>query len=307
MASDTSSSDAWDCSQLYHRYDTEDQRDVCWSAEDTAFFDCDLQPCPHRLNVVETPDNVSRRPKFVEPVQGQYCRPFTPDQPSVQEDPAEQVDHPPSPVSDDEQVVEHLLSPAPSPEPTPEPLPEPTPLEPLPELPPPSPTFAQAAFPLPFSNTPTPYTTPLPSTQPSPATAPLILPALLDDEPEPTDYGYLFAMSEGGLEKSLTNLRGQEGYKEWARLMKGYLMMTDGWGVVSGTEQSPTDPKELKEWQRKDTRAQGILQFKCTPEVAKCFEGKTSSKEIWDSLKATYEKSDNGYSFSRFEHLLNYP
>ena len=114
-------------------------------------------------------------------------------------------------------------------------------------------------------------------------------------------------MSEGGLEKSLTTLRGQEGYKEWARLMKGYLMMTDGWGVVSGTEQSPTDPKELKEWQRKDTRAQGILQFKCTPEVAKCFEGKTSSKEIWDSLKATYEKSDNGYSFSRFEHLLNYP
>ena len=109
MASDTSSSDAWDCSQLYHRYDTEDQRDVCWSAEDTAFFDCDLQPCPHRLNVVETPDNVSRQPEFVEPVQGQYCRPFTPDQPSVQEDPAEQVDHPPSPVSDDEQVVEHLL------------------------------------------------------------------------------------------------------------------------------------------------------------------------------------------------------
>ena len=32
--------------------------------------------------------------------------------------------------------------------------------------------------------------------------------------------------------------------------MKGYLMMTDGWGVVSGTEQSPTDPKEMKEWQR---------------------------------------------------------
>ncbi|RDX49627.1 hypothetical protein OH76DRAFT_1350602, partial [Lentinus brumalis] len=120
-------------------------------------------------------------------------------------------------------------------------------------------------------------------------------------------------MSEGGLEKNLPQLRGQEGYKEWARQMKGYLMMIDAWGIVSGGEKCPTlasdrsNAEAVAAWTKTDNRAQGILMYKTSAEVSKCFEGKSTSKEIWDALKATYEKSDNGYSFSRFEHLINYP
>ena len=56
-------------------------------------------------------------------------------------------------------------------------------------------------------------------------------------------------MSEAGMEKSLPQLHGQEGYKEWARQMKGYLMMIDAWDIVSSTESQPaaTDVAGLKD------------------------------------------------------------
>ena len=116
-------------------------------------------------------------------------------------------------------------------------------------------------------------------------------------------------MSEGGIEKGLPILSGQEGYKEWARQMMGYLMMINAWEIVNGTEKAPDPSKaeDLKDWKRQEGRARGVLMYKTTSEVAKCYEGKTSSADIWTVLKTTYEKSDNGYSFSRFERLLNFP
>lgn len=88
-------------------------------------------------------------------------------------------------------------------------------------------------------------------------------------------------MSEGSVEKNLPQLTGQEGYKEWARQMKGYLMMIDAWELTEGTETAPaTDAKdeEKKDWKKRNARACGILMHKTSIEVAKCYEGKSTAR-----------------------------
>ena len=79
MASvNSTSSETFDCSHLYHRYRSGEQRDTFWDEEERAWYLCDNQPCPNRYVEVVPPDNATAHRTFVEPEEGQVCRPISP-------------------------------------------------------------------------------------------------------------------------------------------------------------------------------------------------------------------------------------
>ena len=104
-----------------------------------------------------------------------------------------------------------------------------------------------------------------------------------------------------GLEKGISVLKGQETYKEWARQMQGYIRSIGAWQIIKGTETTPaaTDTAALKEWNNRNDCCIGLFMLKTSAEVAKCYDGKENAKDIWDAIKATYDKSDTGNSFAR--------
>jgi hypothetical protein len=62
------------------------------------------------------------------------------------------------------------------------------------------------------------------------------------------------------------------------------LMNKNLWGIVKGTEQSPTDPnKLLNEWQSRDDKAKAIIGLALLDSKLHHVDLEKSSKEIWDN------------------------
>jgi hypothetical protein len=69
-------------------------------------------------------------------------------------------------------------------------------------------------------------------------------------------------------------------------------------GIVKGTEQSPTDPNKLLEWQSKDDKAKAIIGLALSDSKLHHIDLEKSSKEIWDNLNSLFGAKAMNAKFS---------
>jgi len=83
-----------------------------------------------------------------------------------------------------------------------------------------------------------------------------------------------------------------ENYVNWKFKLQTVLELFGGWTIVNGTEQKPTDPALLADWNKREARAKVTLrmsvQDKIIPHIRNC----DTSKKTWDTLKSLYETTD---------------
>jgi hypothetical protein len=60
--------------------------------------------------------------------------------------------------------------------------------------------------------------------------------------------------------------------------------------IVKGTEQSPTDPNKLLEWQSRDDKAKATIGLALSDSKLHHVDLRKLSKEIWDYLNKIFEE-----------------
>ena len=72
------------------------------------------------------------------------------------------------------------------------------------------------------------------------------------------------------------------------------MMHKNLWGLVKGTKATPTDPKQLIEWEKKDDRAKSIVGLSLADSQLHLIDLKKSSTELWAQLSTIFgEKAVN--------------
>ncbi|KMQ86371.1 retrovirus-related pol polyprotein from transposon tnt 1-94, partial [Lasius niger] len=82
----------------------------------------------------------------------------------------------------------------------------------------------------------------------------------------------------------------KDNYDTWKIQVRALLIKNDGWGYVDGTTVKPaTGADAIAAWISADSKAMSDLILLIAPEELKHIKSCTTSKEVWDKLKTTYE------------------
>jgi hypothetical protein len=100
-------------------------------------------------------------------------------------------------------------------------------------------------------------------------------------------------------------LSGQN-YREWAYSFK---MLLRSVGYASHLTDSPPNAtdKDAKYWRTTDDRVMAALALSVEPNIRFCLEDHTTTKEMWDFLKARYQQSSSALRYSTLNQLNHLP
>ncbi|TFY53776.1 hypothetical protein EVJ58_g9259 [Rhodofomes roseus] len=98
-------------------------------------------------------------------------------------------------------------------------------------------------------------------------------------------------------------------YRAWAESMSAFLMAQEVWIIVNSTWPQPTldteNPSVYYEWLQRDQKAQGSIRLRLTSSVKAAVKNKTTSKALWDELKALYDKQTPAGVYKEFRTAIN--
>ena len=81
-------------------------------------------------------------------------------------------------------------------------------------------------------------------------------------------------------------------YRNWIFQVKATLNHFDVWNIVQGLEQPPTDPVALVNYNAREKQVYDALVSSMNTQDVTLIRNATTSKEIWDLLKAQYGETD---------------
>src|SRR5687767_6412373 len=114
------------------------------------------------------------------------------------------------------------------------------------------------------------------------------------------------------MSNSLTNLvpvLDGTNYQNWSPLMEAFLGFQNLLPVTNGTWSRPTgtDDNEGKEkWDSANQQARGAIILRLNASIQSLVISKTTAKQIWDHLKATYGKPGLATIYSDFKQLAQF-
>jgi len=94
-------------------------------------------------------------------------------------------------------------------------------------------------------------------------------------------------------------------YKQWSIQLE-VLLKNKQWGVTSGSELKPTDIAQQSAWESKDSKARCEILLHCSPTQLLWMRNLTTSKEVWDLLKATYANTNKDSQVNIHKKLTHF-
>lgn len=125
-----------------------------------------------------------------------------------------------------------------------------------------------------------------------------------------TDYVSVDSMSN-----QLTTLVPVFDGSNWlpfAEAIEAYLMAQGQWYTVSedtpsvpATDADDADKSYYRQWKEDNLRAMGNIRLRCSPAIAQQIKGKTTAKEIYETLKSEFDKTGMASIFAEFKAALD--
>jgi hypothetical protein len=87
-------------------------------------------------------------------------------------------------------------------------------------------------------------------------------------------------------------------FNTWKIKIRMHLMNRGVWRVVKGTEQAPSDPRPLVEWEKKEEKDKAIIGLALSDMQLHLIDLEKPSNEIWEQLSKLFGEKAMNAKFS---------